>query len=257
MRSLTAQDILAVWEAGRDQHPVDRALTVLEYGFPDLKREHSARLPLGQRDGMLLRMRAATFGDMMTSFVRCPKCGEQLEFPISCSAISGPGGAISDQQSGASGRRSEAPKEFSLRHGKIQIRFRLLDSFDLAAAAAGANLDAARQELLKRCVLSAKQEKRKLSADELPKAVAARLAVRLAELDPLSELNLDLTCPKCRNQWQEVLDPLEFFWAELAEAAGRLLSEVHILAHAYGWRESEVLALSAQRRRRYLEMVGA
>jgi hypothetical protein len=60
MPSQTAQDILAVWEAGQDQHPVDRALTVLEHGFPDLTRKRSASLPLGQRDRLLLALRART-----------------------------------------------------------------------------------------------------------------------------------------------------------------------------------------------------
>jgi hypothetical protein len=38
--------------------------------------------------------------------------------------------------------------------------------------------------------------------------------------------------------------------------ARSLLAEVHSLARAYGWTESEILALSPQRRSTYLEMVG-
>jgi hypothetical protein len=35
------------------------------------------------------------------------------------------------------------------------------------------------------------------------------------------------------------------------------LRDVHELASAYGWRESEILALSPQRRQAYLELVRA
>ena len=45
--------------------------------------------------------------------------------------------------------------------------------------------------------------------------------------------------------------------AELATQAKRLLREVHFLARAYGWREADILAMSARRRQAYLEMVGA
>jgi hypothetical protein len=36
----------------------------------------------------------------------------------------------------------------------------------------------------------------------------------------------------------------------------RLLREVHTLALAYGWREADILNMSARRRRFYLEMAG-
>jgi hypothetical protein len=34
-----------------------------------------------------------------------------------------------------------------------------------------------------------------------------------------------------------------------------VLEEVHILASAYGWAQSEILSMSAARRRRYVAMV--
>ena len=43
----------------------------------------------------------------------------------------------------------------------------------------------------------------------------------------------------------------------LEKPPGATLAEVHALAAAYGWTEAEVLALSAARRRAYLELVGA
>jgi hypothetical protein len=46
-----------------------------------------------------------------------------------------------------------------------------------------------------------------------------------------------------------------FLWEEIAAQARRLLREVHTLARAYGWREADILVMSAARRQAYLEMV--
>ena len=53
-----------------------------------------------------------------------------------------------------------------------------------------------------------------------------------------------------------LFDILSFFWGEIQICARRLLREVHALASAYGWTESEILSLSTTRRHAYLEMVG-
>jgi hypothetical protein len=250
MPSLTAQDILAVWEAGQNQHPVDRALTVLGSGFPDWTRGRLASLPLGQRDRMLLELRAQVFGDAMTAVTRCPKCGESLEVPILLSQIA-------SQRSAVSSHRSA----FTLRSGKLEIRFRLPNSVDQGAAAAsiqqsavGSQPSVAGQVILQRCITGIRQGKKTIRAEYLPDKVADAVEARMAELDPLAEITFDITCPQCGNAWEELLDPATFLWAELAAEAKRLLSEVHVLARAYGWRESDILSLSEQRRHHYLEL---
>jgi len=52
-----------------------------------------------------------------------------------------------------------------------------------------------------------------------------------------------------------MFDIVSFFWSEICVQAKRLLREVHILARAYGWREADILSMSAARRQLYLEMV--
>jgi hypothetical protein len=48
---------------------------------------------------------------------------------------------------------------------------------------------------------------------------------------------------------------VSYLWAEVHSWALRTLHEVNVLASAYGWRESDILALSQWRRQAYLEMV--
>jgi hypothetical protein len=66
-----------------------------------------------------------------------------------------------------------------------------------------------------------------------------------------------MSCPACQHEWLAMFDILSFFWTEIEAWAYRTLRQVHTLASAYGWREADVLAISAWRRQRYLEMVGA
>ena len=68
---------------------------------------------------------------------------------------------------------------------------------------------------------------------------------------------IDLECSACGRRWQVVLDIESFLWTKFGGLARRLLREVHALARAYGWREPDILAMSATRRHYYLEMAGS
>ena len=92
---------------------------------------------------------------------------------------------------------------------------------------------------------------------ELPPAVTEELGRRLAAADPQAELRLQLRCPECGAERPAEVDPAAFVWRELDDRARSTLAEVASLAAAYGWSESEVLALSRERRRAYLELAGA
>jgi len=67
---------------------------------------------------------------------------------------------------------------------------------------------------------------------------------------------LEMTCDNCGKRSSSAFDIRAFFWRELSARAQHIILDVHDLARAYGWRESDVLSLSTVRRRRYLELVG-
>jgi hypothetical protein len=87
--------------------------------------------------------------------------------------------------------------------------------------------------------------------------VIAEVEQRVAALDPGAETLLELSCVECGNTWELGFEPDEFLWREVAASALRLLRQVHVLARAYGWGESDVLALGPQRREAYLTLVGS
>ncbi len=52
-----------------------------------------------------------------------------------------------------------------------------------------------------------------------------------------------------------IFDTGAFLWLEISQTARRLLDDVHQLAWAYGWPESEILAMGQRRRQAYLDRV--
>jgi hypothetical protein len=241
MRALSAHDIVQVWEWGQDKHPVDRALALLRLACPELTPEQVQSLTIGQRNSRLLSLREQTLGPALKGFAECPQCGTPLEFTFEAGAIQLP--------------EPDAP-EYSLHMDGVALRFRPLNSLDLAAIVGLADVGAVRLHLIERCLLAATQDGRSLAAAELPEPALAALVDALAERDPQAETRFRLTCAACGHCWSALFDVVSFFWTELGARAERLLAQVHALARAYGWRESDILAMGEARRHFYLGLVG-
>ena len=247
MRRLEAADLIAIWEHGHDQDGIERALTILGAVAPDRSRDDLARLPIGRRDLLLLAVRSRTFGRPLASVADCPTCREQLECALDADAIG--------RELAAGSEADEAPGEFRASVDGFDIVYRLPTSDDLLAAAGCADLATARALLIERCIGAASHEGDPVSPCDLPTGVLAAVAAAMEERDQASLIDLDLTCPSCGHRWQAPLDIAGFFWAEIAAAARRLVLEVNALARAYGWREEDILTMSAARRQCYMDLV--
>jgi hypothetical protein len=79
----------------------------------------------------------------------------------------------------------------------------------------------------------------------------------MVEADPQGDTEFELTCPACGYRWMILFDIESFFWSELSGWAHRVLTDVHTLASAYGWREADILRLGPWRRQFYLGLIGA
>jgi len=243
MQSLSAAQLVGVWERGFGQSSVDRGLTMLADAHPEMTRAELAALSVGERDARLLALRERQFGGALKSFAECPRCSSGLEFSLDVSELRNrPPNAIDASSA-------------ELISGDIRLRLRLLDSADLQAAADSPNVDRARRILLERCVVEAKQNEESIAAADLPADCVERLSARLAVIESHADTMLDLQCVACGHVWQLALDIAAFLWTEIAAAAKRCLNEVHTLAWAYGWGEADILAMSPARRQFYLEKV--
>lgn len=237
--------LLEAWDHACGAAPAGRAIVLLAWLRADADPDALARLPLGARDALLLRLRQEVFGDRMTCLTACPACGAELEFSVSASNLLQQAG-----ETGAGDRWLEG-----LGH---RIRFRLPDSTDLLALS---RFDAGGDEVqtlaLSRCVLEAHGPDGAVAAQALPQDVIDLVAQEIERRDPLAAVWFALRCDICGHQWESLFDIASLFWIEVDRRAAALLREVHALASAYGWAEHDVLRMSAARRARYLGMVGA
>jgi uncharacterized protein YbaR (Trm112 family) len=250
MFSLSTADVLAIWERGRRQRPFEWGLAMLIRACPCLSREDLARLPIGQRDRLLLSLREKTFGPALASFAVCPQCREPLEFTVDSAELK--------KRLPAGNEAIAALQETTV--GEYRLRFRppnsedLIEAFDQADR--GGALERMRACLLERCFSEAKRKADPVSFSELPEEVIAQAGRRMNEMDAESEIELDVECPTCHRAWPVIFDIATFLYAEISVLAKRLLDEVQTLASAFGWSEKDILAMSAVRRQAYLDRVG-
>lgn len=240
MRALSVAEMLQLWDHGLEHDAVQRPLAMLEAatGRP---QEELAALPIGQRDMLLLALRECTIGPVVEAVLPCPSCGERLELSFRTTQVRAALPVEGQEVIALQGAASPGA-------GARTLAARLPDSTDLAAVA-GLAPCLARRVLARRCVGE--------DAPELSDDLIKALAGALAERDPQAEVLLDMACPACGHVWQALFDIAAFFWAEISSQAARLFGEVAALARAYGWRESDILALSARRRRAYLDLMEA
>jgi hypothetical protein len=233
MRALSSADCLELWERGFGLHPLDRGLLALAAALPETPYASLADWPLGRRNTSLIALHCASFGPNLQGQITCPLCAENLEFRMDGEAL-----------------RKEEPEraECVVVNGRS---FRLPTTRDLASAMGENDSRLAAIRVAESCRL--KGEERIDWQDEDPEEIGERMAMA----DPMAEIRLAFDCARCGHQWEESLDPVAFLWMEIEGRAKRLLMEVHALATAYGWTESEILSLSELRRRLYLEMVHA
>ncbi|WP_437338758.1 hypothetical protein WME98_45240 [Sorangium sp. So ce296] len=242
MRALTAVDVLQLWERCASLHPVDRALAMLQAGWPHDAPEALAALPIGERERRAAALRVHTFGPRCEGVGECPGCGEvyQVDPPIDA-ILAAP----------------EAPREpVALTVLDHELVVRVPDSRDQAALTWCHDADEALRVLVRRCVLSASRGGQPCDPAALPEAVLARVGDALAAMDENAETLIELACARCEHRWVLAFDAGEFLFREVTARARRLVYEVHTLARSYGWREADILAMSGRRREAYLQMVG-
>ena len=239
MSALNASSLLATWEQGTTQHPLERAVTLLHLAWPQRSAAEWANVSVGERDRQLLRLREQLFGPRVEATMQCPKCGSELELTFTARDLE------------STVVRRSGDERVKLVSGEYEVEYRLPTTADLLEIANGSG--PALATLLQRCVV-ARQGDATVESAELPDAVIEKLSHSMAEADPYAEIQIAMDCAGCAHRWSMVFDVVSYLWAEIEDWAIRLLRDVHALACAYGWSERDIVAMSARRRRLYLEM---
>lgn len=256
--AFTGEDEAALLDTASHLLPAAKAtwlLARLLEGIGDLSpvdASHVRRLTVGDRDRLLFGLCAHTFSPQMDLVARCPfeECGELSELTVALDALIG--------NTPATPAAEHFETRITLYDAAFTLRFRLPTGQDQEQACSLLRtLEPARveEELIRACVLELKDGNgERVDTENKIAAIRPHLEAAWAGLDPAADCFAQVECPACTRQYSAVVDALSLFMTGL-ENRGNIFQQVDRLARAYHWSERELLALSFQRRQRYLELV--
>ncbi|WP_435592823.1 hypothetical protein [Nocardia sp. bgisy118] len=209
-------------------------------------------LLVGDRQYLLLRLRAATFGERVRAHLICPwpDCGRPASLDFSITEVP------------VTSAAERAPLHTMTVQGEpapLEIEFRLPNGGDQEAVSGllETNEAAALTALLARCVVrigthTPPGEQRIAALSPRARSV---LEERMAALAPRVDQTIHTTCPECTRTFVAPFDIQHFFFGEFRTDNDVLYREVHYLAYYYHWSEHEIMGLTRDRRHRYIDVL--
>jgi len=216
-------------------------------------------LSVGDRQYLLLKLRALTFGDKVDLSARCPwgDCGEAVDVDFLISDV-----PIKEGRMQARSREIELAPAVAADSGfdraALPVHFRLPTGADQEAVSPllARNEAAAATLLLSRCIERIGDAAATLESVQRLSA-AARLEIERAmeAAAPGIELTVEAKCPQCGRAFAVPFDVQDLLLGEARGSHELLMREIHYLAYHYHWSESDILGLPRERRRRYIEIL--
>ncbi|WP_299495227.1 hypothetical protein [uncultured Shewanella sp.] len=223
-----------------------KAILLLAAAHPTIAMKEFALLSIGQRNAKLFRFRDSLFGTDIEAHSQCPTCAEKVEFQLNSQVICDPNVAVWDG----------GERKIDIDHH--QIICRPPSSHDLEAISPYLEVEddeGAAYELIKSCVFQWLIDGVYTPIESMPITLIERVSDDIKNMDPHSEIICRLACPECEHSWGEPFDIASFLWREIENKAQIILSEVQLLARAFGWWEGDILSLSDVRRKYYIEQL--
>jgi hypothetical protein len=197
-------------------------------------------LSIGDKVALLLHVRRMELGDRLGCTVLCTECSKSVSVELSTSML------LNHTASPPS--VSYAVEACGLR---LQVRpLTIIDQDMLLNGNEGEDLE---ENLARASIISSDSP----LPEKLPAAVIEAIGSKLEEVDPLSDITLDVTCPECGVKFHASFIPEDFLFRELDIGHVDLESEVHCLALHYHWSEREILSLPVRRRRKYIALINS
>ena len=240
MPGLSGAQIIDIWDLGRQRNTIERSLVALALAYPEKSWDEMESLPIGQRDALLMRLYAATFGTVVQACHRCPACDEKVEVDLALTEFL------------ASDVPPVEPLEFH--YEGYDVSFRLPDSRDLTGILNMESEADARRFLASECIREIRENDSVVERYLLDDSFVMTLSSQIAESDALAEIEIELKCPDCDHLWNSSFDIGSFFWSRIESGARRLMSDVALLASRFGWSEQAILEMSPHRRETYLNL---
>ncbi|KIG17891.1 hypothetical protein DB30_02514 [Enhygromyxa salina] len=211
------------------------------------------QLSVCDRDRLLAGVYAATFSDRIDTEVPCDHCDEGTAVSFSLAAM------VASSQPSNEGRTQlgiiSGPDDGCVYELDDGIRFRLPNGHDQREVA-GLDPERARVEILRRCVLDGSEADRRTVGD-MPTEVWDRVEAAMAYLGPTVDHELMIACHECGEARAVRFDIQQYLLRALEQERRYLTQEIHYLACSYGWSQAEILGLSRDDRRAYVEFITA
>lgn len=207
------------------------------------------RLAICDRDRLLAAVYALHFGDRIESHVRCTACTTGIEIGFSLAGL----------VASLTGQRELGELEGPDEQGWYRLvdapRFRLPTSADQRAVI-GLAPEQARVTLLRRCVADDDSGAGKTFGD-LDSTTLERIEQAMATAGPILDHPFDIACHACGADQTLRFDIETFLLRALDHERRYLIREIHYLARGYGWSLAEILGLTRDDRRRFVELIAA
>jgi hypothetical protein len=232
MATLTAADWLVIWDMAEQESALDRSHRIAAAAYPD--DDVAADTP-GRRNKRLLSVLLQLGNRRIACVTTCSNCETLLDLDLDAVEISD--------------LYRDPPDTVCVEHQGAQFRFRLPSLRDFAAVVDNPTGEGPLVLLARRCLVNGD------TAQVTDPLLIEALSIEYDRADPLGHVSIELQCPQCAGRNTPAIDVGALLWNEIDVMATVLMRDVHMLASAYGWRENDILAMSTQRRRRYVAMV--
>jgi len=248
IRRINGHDEQSVLEMPQDIPYYQRVLFLLErivrfHGLGGINTGEALKeISIGDRVALLLHTRRMIFGENMPCSITCGNCDKKMSVELKVSDLLHK--QLPDQKD-----------TYELEVGGHLMKIKPINAFnqDDALAENVVTPNSVEQKLARSCITD--------SIPELPsilsKDVIDGLGSKLEEIDPLSDIILEVSCPECGHVFQALFPAEEFIFTEFTRRCTLLEREIHWLAFNYCWSEKEILGMPVKRRKKYIELINA
>jgi hypothetical protein len=265
LSALTGREEELLAQAGQSQ----RATVVTEVlsrcvrrlgGISPVPPEVTRRLLVADRQYLLLHLRQITFGDLVHADLVCPwpDCGVQVsaDFPVSSVPVEEPPYRAASHTMTLSAQALAAGTDLG---GDGEVCFRLPDGSDQEELSdlLAYNEAEALTGLLCRCVqrLGPYRPPDLEQISGLSALARAEVEEQMRKVAPKVEQTMTAVCVGCGRTFVAPFDVQRFLLGELRTDSQLLYQEVHYLAFHYHWSEREIMELTRDKRRTYIDVL--
>jgi hypothetical protein len=213
-------------------------------------------LLIADRQYLLLKLREVTFGEAVQATIPCPwpDCGKKVDIDFSLENIP----VIASEDKGPT-YKMELPVNaaFESKHREVVFRLPVGGDQEEISPYLYENEAKALTMLLDRCIQSIGpiQNTGEGLFSRLSPLARMEIEKQMKAVAPRVELDMDGNCPECGREFTIPFDLQDFFFGEMRTSQDLLCREVHYLAYHYHWSEKEIMDMSREKRRNYIEVL--